>query len=227
MLVSTKKSLNQAGVTIVELMITISIASLVILAFTSISINLYGEALRTSIYSQLASESQTILRSMVEELRQSSSIRSNNANPDVNAPSGGWTTSNERLILIISTPALDNNNNFITNQSTGFPYQNEIVYFANNGMLYKRLLANPSATGNSMRTTCPQNLATSSCPSDIQLSNHFESLNFTFYDQNNTVTTSIPATRSIQLFISMERTSFGKTLEFDNNIRITIRNNAS
>lgn len=221
---SPKKALNQAGVTIVELLVVVGIASALLVAFMTVSIYMYGDTVRSSLYAQLATESQTVLRSVVEELRQSSSIRTSNANPDANAPGGAWTTSDSNLILIISIPAVDSSNNFIVDANTGYPYQNEIVYFASGTKLYKRFLANPSAIGNSRKTTCPETLANSACPGDILMSNNFNTLSFVFYDQDDAVTTSIPNARSIKLFIQMERTTYGKSLVFDNNIRITIRN---
>lgn len=219
-----QKPLNQAGVTIVELLVVIGIASVLLISFMTVSVYMYGDTIRSSLYAQLATESETVLRSVVEELRQSSSIRTNNSNPDTNAPGGAWTTSDSNLILIISTPALDSSNNFIINPATGYPYQNEIVYFASGSNLYKRYLANPSAPGDVMKTTCPAAASSSSCPQDILMSDHFKTLNFVFYDQDDAVTTSIPAARSIKLFIQMQRKTYGKTLTFDNNIRITIRN---
>lgn len=219
-----KHKLNQSGVTIVELLVVIGICSALLVAFMTVSTYVYGDTLRSSLHAQLAAESQSVLRSVVEELRQSSSIRTNNANPDPHAPSGGWTTSNANLILIISTPVVDSNNNFVINTDTGNPYQNEIVYFASGKKLFKRILANPSAPGNTEKTHCPEASASSSCPADILMSENFKDMNFVFYDQDDAVTSSIPAARSIKLFIQMERTTYGKTLTFDNNIRITIRN---
>jgi type II secretory pathway pseudopilin PulG len=224
---SNLNKLNQAGVTIVELILVIGICSVLLLSFMTVSIYMYGDTVRTTQYSMLATESQSVLRSVVEELRQSSSIKTSNANPDANAPSGTWTTSNTNLILIISTPALDSSNNFIVNGATGFPYQNEIVYFASGNTLYKRFIANTSAPGNTRKTTCPQAASNSSCPPDIEMSGNFKSLNFVFYDQDDAVTTNIPDARSIKLYIQMQRTTYGKTINFDNNIRITIRNTAS
>lgn len=224
MLDNIRYRLNQAGVTIVELLVVIGMASVLLLTFTTIGIYLYGDTVRSSLYAQLGTESQTVLRSVVEELRQSSSVRTANANADANAPSGGWTTSNSNLILIISTPAVDTANNFILNNDTGNPYQNEIVYFTNGTNLYKRIIADAAATGNAEKTTCPQVSASSACPPDIQMTNNFKSLNFIFYDQDDTVTTTIPDARSIKLLIQLERRTFGKTLQFDNAMRMTIRN---
>ena len=216
------RRLNQIGLTIVELLVVIGVSSALLIAFMTVSIYVYGDTIRASMQSRLATESQVILRSVVEELRQSSSIRTSNANPDANAPSGGWTTSNANLILIISTPALDSSNNFITDTNTGYPYQNEIVYFASGNQLYKRTLANQNATGNTEKTTCPT--ATASCPADILMSSNFKTMNFIFYDQDDAVTNSIPNARSIKLLIEMEKGVYGKTINFNNDIRITIRN---
>lgn len=218
---------QQAGVTLVELMIAMGVAATLLVTFTTVSLYMYGDTIRATIYSQLATESQSILRSVVEELRQSSSIRSSNANADPNAPGGSWNTSNDNLILIISTPALDSSNNFIMNSDTGYPYQNEIVYFASNGRLYKRILVDPDATGNIQKRMCPAALASSSCPPDILMSKNFNTMNFIFYDQNDAVTTSLTEARSIKLLLQMQKKSFGKVLIFDNNIRITLRNTAS
>lgn len=218
------RRLNQSGVTIVELIVVVGISSVILLSFMTVSVYMYGDTLRSSLYSQLATESQTVLRSVVEELRQSSSIRTNNANPDANAPGGGWTTSDSSLILIISTPAVDSSNNFIIDSNTGYPYQNEIVYFTSASKLYKRILANPLAAGSTRKTTCPQAVSNSACPPDILMSSNFKTLSFVFYDQDDAITTSIPNARSIKLLIQMQRKTYGKTLQFDNNIRITIRN---
>jgi type II secretory pathway pseudopilin PulG len=221
------QTLNDEGVTIVELLVVVGICSILLLSFMTVSIYMYGDTIRSSLYAQLATESETVLRSVVEELRQSSAIETTNAITDANAPGGTWTTSNSSLILIISTPALDSNNNFIINPSSGYPYSNEIVYYATGTKLYKRYLANPSAAGNTRKTTCPPASASSSCPADIQMSNNFKTLSFVFYDQDDAVTTTIPSARSIKLVLQMQRKSYGKTLTFDNTIRITMRNLAS
>src|SRR5690606_18214455 len=122
------------------------------------------------VQSRLAVESQNILRLMVEDLRTSSSIRANNSIEDENAPGAGWTTSNDNLILIVSTPAVDDSNNYIVNEDTNRIYHNEFVYYASGSTLYKRSLANPDAEDNKLSTSCPKAIATSSCPPDAVIS---------------------------------------------------------
>lgn len=210
--------------TIVELLVAISLLALLIVPITMVVTGFYGDTIKNSIQSRLAVESQNILRSIVEELRVSSGVRDSNTIVDSNAPPGGWTTSNDSLVLIIATPAMDTGGAFIIDTATGAPYQNEIVYFAQDGVLYKRLLASPSAVGNRFKTSCPSSLASASCPADVQLSDHFKDMTFVFYDQDDVVTTAFASVRSIYMTIQLERQSFGRLVEFENNIRITMRN---
>lgn len=215
---------SECGMTIAELLVVTAVASLLIVPTVTVVLYFYGDTVTSNLQSRLAVESQNILRSMVEELRVSSGIRSSNTISDPNAPGGGWTTSNASLILIISTPALDTANNFIMDPLSGDPYQNELVYFAVGNTLYKRYLANSSATGNRFKTSCPAALATASCPPDVEMTPHFEAMNFVFYDQDDIATTTLTDARSIKLLIEMKRRVGGRDIQFDNNIRVTLRN---
>ncbi|MGH7196793.1 MAG: PilW family protein [Candidatus Saccharimonadales bacterium] len=215
---------KESGTTLVELLIATAIIGLLIVPTVVVMVYFYGGTVKNSTSAKLAVESQNVLRLMVEELRVSSGVRDTNTIFDANGPSGGWTTSVANLVLIVSTPVMDNNNNYVMNPATGAPYQNETVYFASNGTLYKRYLANASAPGNRFKTSCPEASATATCPPDVVLSNHFKDMTFIFYDQDNIQTSTLAAARSIQMAIQMEQKAYGHTITFDNNIRITLRN---
>jgi prepilin-type N-terminal cleavage/methylation domain-containing protein len=223
-LANTRSLPRQAGFTVAELLVAIGIISIILVPATLAITHFYGATIVNSAQARLAVESGNLLRSVVEELRTSSGIRANNTIADANAPIGGWTTSNASLVLIISTPVTDTSNNYVIDPLTGDPYQNELVYFANNGVLYKRYLANASATGNRYKTSCPLNLSTASCPPDVVLTEHFEDMNFIFYDQDDAETTVLDNARSIKLLLDMEQQTFGQTITFSNSIRITLRN---
>lgn len=214
----------QGGTTLIELVIATSVIGLLIVPAIIVMFTFYGGAVVNNTQARLAVESQNILRSIVEELRVSSGIRSTNTISDPNAPVGGWTTSNASLVLIIATPVTDSDNDYVIDVSTGEPYQNELVYFATNGTLYKRYLANVSAVGNRFKTSCPAASATATCPPDVALSANFQDMNFVFYDQDDALTTTLSDARSIRMTIQMERRAFGRTVNFENNIRITLRN---
>lgn len=220
---NTRTRIREAGVTMVELIVVITISSVLMVSALTVTLYFYGDTITSNLQSRLAVESQNILRSIVEELRVSSGVRANNTITDPNAP-GGWTTSNANLVLIIASPVLNTSNDFVINPATGDPYQNEIVYFTIGTTLYKRYLAHSDAAGNRFKTSCPLAIATATCPADVKLSDHFKTMSFIFYDQDDIVTSVLADARSIKLTISMERKTFGRTLEFSNNIRITMRN---
>jgi hypothetical protein len=101
---------------------------------------------------------------------------------------------------------------------------NELVYYKNGTDLMERKLANPSATGNSLVTTCPTNLASSSCSADPQLAAYVSSMTFTLYDQDAVQTTTPSAARSVQITLTMQRNAPGQPLNVTNSIRVTLRN---
>jgi prepilin-type N-terminal cleavage/methylation domain-containing protein len=215
---------NTRGFTIVELVIAVVVAGILITTLLTVTFSFYGNSIRNSTQARLAVESQNILRTIVEELRVSSGVRDTNTITDPNGPAGGWTTSNASLVLIISTPVMDSSNKFVINTATGDPYQNEIVYYATNKTLYKRYLANAAAPGNQFKTSCPIALATDTCPADVILSRRFKDMRFVFYDQDDAVTTTLVDARSVKMTIDMIQDAFGQTVEFTNNIRMTMRN---
>ncbi|MGB3023886.1 MAG: prepilin-type N-terminal cleavage/methylation domain-containing protein [Candidatus Saccharimonadales bacterium] len=221
---------QQSGYTLAELLISLFIIGLLAATLVSLYTIFFDNTLRNNYQARLAVESQGILRSIVEELRVSSGIRATSM-PDSNVVGGGanWSTSNANLVLIIATPAVDDTNTILFNTNDGKPYLNELVYYAAGGKLFKRYLVDPLATNNRYQTSCPPNLASSTCPSDVLLSDHFKTMTFDFYDQDNVVinqsTGDITKARSIQLNIDMEHKTFGQIVTYNNKIRMTMRNN--
>jgi hypothetical protein len=168
--------------------------------------------------------SQNLLRSTVETLRLSNGVRQTNSISDSNSPAGGWNTSNANFVIVIDTPALDASHNYIVDPSTGGPYMNELVYYKSGTSLMKRSLANPGATGTTLMTSCPPALATSTCPSDVDLADFFQSMSFNLYDQDGNGTSSPTAARSIGITLNMQRNVFGSLITLNNSIRATLRN---
>lgn len=225
---------SQSGYTLAELLIAFFIIIILSGALTSLYFIFFNTTLRNNYQARLAVESQGILRSIVEELRVSSGVRTN-SRPDANVIGGGsnWSTSNANLVLIIATPAVNVDNEILFDTSAGAPYMNEIVYFATNGQLFKRYLADDTAIGNRYTTSCPPAIADASCPADVLLSTHFKSMDFSFYDQDNVLIdpgapdptpNDIALARSIELNIDMEHKTFGQIVLYNNKIRMTMRN---
>lgn len=221
MLVNTK---NQAGFTITELIISISLLAIVSVSIMTVFINYFVIITRNNIIVDMTSDAQNLLRSTTEELRYGAGVRQTNSIVDANSPVGGWNTSNSNFVIIVAMPATDASGNYIIDPLTGSPYNNELVYFKSQAKLYKRTLANPNAAGNRATTSCPASIATIGCPADKQLIDYLNDMNFTLYDQDNGVTTDPLLARSINIDLIMQRETFGQPLVLNNNIRITLRN---
>ena len=215
----------QTGFTLVELMISVTIMAIIGVVFLGLTANYFVTITRNNELAEMTINSQNLLRTTVENIRLGDGVRQTNQINDPNAPSGGWNTSNSAFVIVIAVPAVDKNHNYIIDSDTGSPYMNELVYYKN-GMedLMERTLANPSATGNTLETTCPANLATSTCPADTLLANYVSSMTFALYDQNAASTTDPTQARSIKINLTMQRNAPGEPLNLYTSTQVTLRN---
>lgn len=215
---------GETGFTLVELVVVVTVMAIVGVVFLGLVANYYVVITRNSELSDMTLMSQNLLRSTIENIRLGDGVRQTNQVNDPNAPSGGWSTSVSNFVIIIAVPAVDSSHNYIIDPDTGSPYMNELVYYKNGSTLMERRLANPNATGNTMVTTCPPNLASASCPADVQLASYVNSMTFTLYDQN-AVTTSDPSqARSVNITLNMQRNAPGNPLNLTTTMRVTLRN---
>lgn len=211
----------QSGFTIPELLVAISVGSVLSVLMISVFIYGYGGLLIEQSRANMVLDSQLFLRRMTEDIRVANQILPTNTIVDSN-DLDGWITSDPANILILTQPAVDENDNFIIDSNTGYPYQNEIVYFGQGQSIYRRTLENTNATGNTAKSSCPA--GTAGCSPDIKLSEYLKNMTFTFYDINDTVTTSIPEARSVSLTINLEKNVFGRNILVQNTTRMTLRN---
>lgn len=215
---------SQAGFTLVEVTVVVTVMALIAITFLGIVTNFFVVINRNNKLTEMTISSQNLLRSTVENIRYSEGVRQINQITDANAPVGGWNTSNANFVIILSVPALDSSRNYIIDSTTGIPYMNELVYYKNNSTLMRRTLANTGAAGNNLQTTCPLALATTSCPSDVELAPYVYSMLFTLYDQNGATTTSAPLARSVKIDLTMKQNNPGDPISVSNAIRVTLRN---
>lgn len=215
---------DQRGVSLVELNFSVAVMGIIAVSLLAVITTYFMLITRTNAQVDMTTESQRLLRTMTEELRYGAGVRQMNTLTDANAPPGGWNTSNDDFVIIVAVPAQDSDRNYIVDPLTGSPYMNELVYFKDGQILYRRTLADPDASGNRLTTTCPAASATSSCPADVKLAEDLEDMNFTLYDQDNATTADPLLARSVLINLGLQRESFGKALMFDNSVRITLRN---
>lgn len=221
-----RRQLDNRGITITELVIVITMASFIAVLLGSITLTFYGAVLRNEVEARMVVDSQIILRDMVDELRISSAVIQTNNIADPYGPGGGWNTNSDDAILIIQTPVLTSSGEFEIDPITTEPYMNELVYFSEDDTMYRRVLLNSASPSNNRRQTCPAaNVGSGTCESpDSELSNDYSSMNFSFYDQDNTVTTIAEDARSIDMTINLQRRIFRANVDIQNNIRATLRN---
>lgn len=215
---------GQAGFTLVELIVALSVFAIVGVVFLGMAANYFVVITRNNELASMTIDSQNLLRTTVENIRFGDGIRQTNQISDPNAPAGGWNTSNSTFVIVIAVPAVTQAHAYIIDSSTGSPYMNELVYYKSGTDLMERQLANPSAAGNNMETSCPANLATTSCPADTHLASYVSSMTFTLYDQNAAQTTDPTAARSIQINLTMQRNAPGEPLNLYTSTRVTLRN---
>jgi prepilin-type N-terminal cleavage/methylation domain-containing protein len=212
------------GFTIIELMVSISILGVIAVGIMFAFTNYLALITRNGILVDMTVEAQNLLRATVEELRYGAGVRQINTITDANEPTGGWSTSNADFVIIIAMPAIDSDDNYIIDPSTGEPYNNEFVYFKEGTSLYKRILANPSAAGNTVVTSCPPSTASDSCPSDRLLHTALDNMVFTLYDQDDAATADPLLARSVKIDLSLMKDTFGDPLRLDYSIQTTLRN---
>jgi len=215
---------KSSGFTLIELLIVISVTSIVSVALLGSSLNYYALITRNNAAIDMTASSQNLLRSTVENLLYGGGVRQSNTITDPNAPAGGWNTSDVNFVIVIASPAADASHNYIIDPSTGSPYMNELVYYKSGGSLLERTLANPSASGNALKTSCPASLATASCPADKDLADFVSSMTFTLYDQDGALTTDPTQAQSVNITLTMSRQLFERPVSLTNSIRVTLRN---
>jgi prepilin-type N-terminal cleavage/methylation domain-containing protein len=215
---------HQSGFTLVELMVSISVLAILGVGFLGVTANYFVVITRNNELSEMTINSQNLLRTTVENIRFGDGVRQTNQISDPYAPAGGWNTSNTTFVIVIAIPAVTRTHAYIIDPDTGSPYMNELVYYKSGTDLMERQLANPSATGNSLVSSCPANLATQSCPADIQLASYVSSMTFTLYDQNGVQTIDPTQARSIQINLTMQRNAPGNPLNLYTSTRVTLRN---
>lgn len=218
---------DSRGYTLVELVISISVLGLIAVGIMWAFTNYLSVITRNSVQVDMTTDAQNLLRGTVEELRFGAGVRQTNTITDPNGPAEGWNTGNEKFVIIIAVPATNDDREYIINQSTGAPYNNELVYYKDGTNLYKRTLAHPEAVGNTLKTTCPENASTSECPPDAKLLTTIDDMTFTLYDQDNAITEDALAARSVRIDLSLSKKTFGSPLNLEFSVQTTLRNRFS
>lgn len=213
--------LKQSGFTLVELLIVMLVMGVLSLTLA----NFIASWLQTSGLEQaranLLSNAESALGTVTNDIMLSGSVDQTNRWPDANAPSGGWQSNNQTLIL--AKVATDSSKNPIFLDTSNYITQkDDEIYFLNGTTLYRRTLRSDS-TNDAAVTTCPQSDATSTCPPDTVIATGVTNWQVGYYDANNDSVTPANA-RSIQLSITLTEPYGSQSVSASYSTRMVFRN---
>lgn len=218
---------DQAGFTLVELIVTLIVMTIVSLALANFIANWLQAATLAQARSNLLNNAETALDTINSDIRLSGDADTNNRWPDQYAPNAptdelSWQSGSQ--ILILAKVATDKNNNVIFSDPSKYITEkdNEIYYLSGN-TLYRRTLASANSD-DSAQTTCPLPQASSSCPADKIIATNVKDFSVEYYDADENEVTPTNA-RAIQLSITLASTQDGHEISASYNTRMVFRNN--
>lgn len=214
----------QAGFTLVELIVVITIMSILALTLS----NFIADWLQTSSLAQartdLLTNAETALDIVTNDISLSGNADQNNRWPDPNAPGGnqlGWQSDGDTLVL--AKAATDSSNNVIFADPAKYIAQKDNeVYYLSGSTLYRRTIAS-SDSSDAAVTTCPPASASLTCPADKTIATGVSSFTVNYYDAAGQSVTPSDA-HSVQVGITLSSSDGGKTVSASYNTRMVFRN---
>ncbi len=222
----------RAGLSLVELLVSIAIASILVLITLQVISRSYVNWRRESTKTQLQTNTKTAVETVAQVIRSAKSVESQNSQPDPNAPDSqnpySWTSATgSGATLILATPARDANGDiiFIDDTHTSLYTDNVIFYLEpSSDILYRRTIANTSAPNNAATTTCPPEQSTPACPPDSKVVADIANLTTTYLDAAGDVVASPSGTEAVKYELSQTRTIGSQTFQSSYGTTATLRN---
>jgi prepilin-type N-terminal cleavage/methylation domain-containing protein len=213
---------GQAGYTLIEMLVAISMSSLLVLAIGGFATN--GVLSTNQDYNKtlVLANAKEAVGVVARQIRQAKSVLTTNSLTDANAPAGGWSgAAGVGSPLILAVPSRDATTKdiiFIDGNHKSV-YTDNVIFYLDSAThrLYKRTIANttlPAGYTNAVKTTCPPSIATASCPADADVVDDVANLSTTYLDSSGAV---VPAgdfpgpTYAVSFTVTETRTISGKT----------------
>lgn len=172
-----------------ELAVISAVGSIVLISIVSYLVTSIQQASVSSKRSEMATDVQTALNRINDDVRMSNGVQYTNIQSDPNAPTstgGKWMTSANRLVLV-QTPRNSTGAPLYTD-GTGTP--DSIVYYLKDGSLYRRFIASTNPAGNRYTTiTCGTATTEGGCPTDVRILTNVTQLTFTYRTTSGVATT--------------------------------------
>lgn len=217
------RQLQQNGYTLIEVTIALVVTGVLIFSILNFTTNTLVQYSETEARSGLLSEAQTALDIANNDIRLSASADETNRWEDDNAPGDvyGWESNGNTLVLATAVED-DDGEILFADPSEYISEKNNVVYFVENGSLYKRVIAAP-VSGNSATTTCPQSDASPGCPADRKLLDDVNSFSVDYLDDAGDEVAPTSA-RSIELSVELYTERFSKPISVSYETGMVFRN---
>lgn len=217
---------NQAGFTMVEVLVAVSVTTIIVLVITDFMMrNIQTSTLETS-KAAILREVQLSLDEVNADIRLSANADLVNRNADNNSPGGtanvyGWTSNASTLVL--ATAATNTSGAIIFSDAANYiTTKNNLVYFVSGGTLYRRTIA-VNTNGNSARTSCPAAKVSPACPPDKELLHNVKNFSIRYVDGDSNSVTATSA-RAIELSLTASKTQYKQTQSASYTTRMVFRN---
>lgn len=200
---------QQAGFTVVELLVVMVVSGLIMGVISNFALNYWGRTITVNNDQQTLVtrlNANDFLRSSIDSasgiVTQNSLADANVGNADPGDVTGThWLiihaipttisvggTGSFTPLLYYNRPSVSTTKNIIINGS--IPYEDDIILYMNGTtkQLLARTIANTSATNNRARTSCPPATATNSCPADNIIADNVVSVGMRYFSRSgNTI----------------------------------------
>ncbi len=219
-------SVHSSGFTLVEALISLVVTTAIVLVLTNYMLVNIEQSTLASNRDTLTKETEQSLDLAANDVRLSANADQNNRWPDANSPGGssnqfGWQSNSTTLVL--ATAAKNHSGSIIfADPETYITEKNNVIYFVQNGTLYKRIIAAPDSN-NGATTTCPAAQADSSCPADKELLHNVSAFTVTYLNGQNQSVSPADA-RSVELHVAVNKNVFGQKVSADYTTRMVFRN---
>jgi prepilin-type N-terminal cleavage/methylation domain-containing protein len=197
--------MNQTGLTIVELLVVISVSSILMTVVTAFALQYWGNTTALSTAQGSLVSRLNASDFLANSINQASGLIRQNDLPDqhpgvvdtsnsagtywevIHAVPGSITmgpSGTIKPLLYYNRPSVNDAKNIILNGTQA--YQDDVILYLDGttNQLLARTIANGNATSNRLRTTCPPAVATTSCPADTVVSDDVSSVNMRYFSRS-------------------------------------------
>jgi prepilin-type N-terminal cleavage/methylation domain-containing protein len=222
----TRPLTNESGLTLVELLIALVVTGILATILIGFSVDKLEQSDMQGIQYQLLTNAETGLDTISNDIRVANAADDNNRYQDPNSPGAptnelSWASNSSTLVL--ATAAETSNRSIIFEDAHDYVSdKNNVIYFLQNGTVYRRVLADP-VSGNAAVTTCPASDATASCPADSIILSNVSAFTVQYYNSQNQQVTPSNA-RSIQLSATLSVNKYGQNMSASYTTRMVFRN---